>query len=165
MEINYLAMIGAAFIPMLVGAIWYGPLFGKAWQATVGLSDEEIASGNMPLIMGLSLLFSLMLSFVMSGFAIHQMTAYNLFVTQPEFADKSSEMYLFAQQMVDKYGDLHRTFGHGAAHGVFAGLFIAFPIIAIKALFERRTWKYIFINAGYWILTLVLMCGVLCQFV
>jgi hypothetical protein len=31
-------------------------------------------------------------------------------------------------------------------------------------LFERRSWKYIFINAGYWILTLTLMGGIICAY-
>ena len=63
-----------------------------------------------------------------------------------------------------KHGTRHRSFGHGAVHGVMAGVFMATPIIGIISLFERRTWKYVLVNAGYWILTLGLMGGVICQF-
>jgi len=45
----------AAFF--VVGAIWYGVLFGKAWQKAAGLSDEVVQSGSMPLIFGLTFLF------------------------------------------------------------------------------------------------------------
>ena len=37
-------------------------------------------------------------------------------------------------------------------------------VIGINALFERKGFKYIAINAGYWILCLGLMGGVLCAF-
>ena len=31
LEVNYLAVLIAGIVPMIVGAIWYGPLFGKRW--------------------------------------------------------------------------------------------------------------------------------------
>lgn len=34
--INYLAILPAAVAAMIVGWIWYGPLFGKAWLALAG---------------------------------------------------------------------------------------------------------------------------------
>jgi len=34
--VNYLAVIVSAIISMVVGAIWYGPLFGKKWMKIVG---------------------------------------------------------------------------------------------------------------------------------
>jgi hypothetical protein len=45
-----------------------------------------------------------------------------------------------------------------------SGLFFAFPIVGINGLFERKSWKYIFIHAGYWMLTLMLMGGIVCAF-
>ena len=63
---------------------------------------------------------------------------------------------------MDQYGQNFRTFKHGAFHGTLSGIFYAFPIIAINALFERRSWKYIWIHTGYWILTLALMGGTVC---
>ena len=41
----------------------------------------------------------------------------------------------------------------------------SFPILAINAMFERKTVKYIAINTGYWVVTLALMGGILCQWV
>ena len=40
----------------LVGAIWYGVLFSKAWQKAAGVSDEQLQGGNMALIFGLTFL-------------------------------------------------------------------------------------------------------------
>jgi hypothetical protein len=57
---NLLAIILAAVSGFLVGGIWYGPLFGKAWQREIGLSDEAIASSNMLKIYGLTFAFSVL---------------------------------------------------------------------------------------------------------
>ena len=48
-----------------VGALWYGVLFGKAWQRATGLSDEQLKSGaNMPLIFGVCFLAELVIAMV-----------------------------------------------------------------------------------------------------
>ena len=44
MEINWLAVVLSGLSAFVLGGLWYGPLFGKAWQARVGLSDEQIKS-------------------------------------------------------------------------------------------------------------------------
>ena len=47
-SVNWIAVFVAAGAAFALGAVWYGPLlFGKRWQALVGLSDEDIQSGNM----------------------------------------------------------------------------------------------------------------------
>ncbi len=48
-----------------VGALWYGVLFGKAWQNAAGMSDEDVQSGNMALIFGLTLLFEILIAMVL----------------------------------------------------------------------------------------------------
>ncbi|KEO87913.1 hypothetical protein EH30_00635 [Erythrobacter sp. JL475] len=53
----------AAFF--VVGAIWYGVLFGKAWQRAAGLSDEDVQTGNMALIFGLTFLFEMLIAMVL----------------------------------------------------------------------------------------------------
>jgi len=53
------------------------------------------------------------------------------------------------------------TFAHGAFHGVFIAILVAMPIIANKALFEQRGFKYFLLNFGYWAVTLGLMGGIL----
>lgn len=57
---NLVAILIAAASGFLIGGIWYGPLFGKAWQREVGLSDTEIQSANMVKIFGITFLFSLL---------------------------------------------------------------------------------------------------------
>lgn len=53
----------AAFF--VVGAIWYGALFGKAWQKAAGLSDADVEGGNMAVIFGLCFLFEMLIAMVL----------------------------------------------------------------------------------------------------
>jgi hypothetical protein len=67
----------------------------------------------------------------------------------------------YAAFMAD-YGTAYRTFKHGMLHGFITGLFLALPIVGINALFERKSWKYILINGGYFIVCLTIMGGIIC---
>lgn len=68
MEVNWIAVIAAGVSAFVLGGIWYGPLFGKKWQALVGLSDEQVKSANMGKVLGGSLVLSLIAAFVFAMF-------------------------------------------------------------------------------------------------
>jgi uncharacterized protein YneF (UPF0154 family) len=54
-ELNWLAVVVAALVAFITGAIWYSkPLFGKQWQKSVRLTDKEIKNANMTEVMGIS---------------------------------------------------------------------------------------------------------------
>jgi len=38
--VNYWAIIACAVVSMVLGFLWYGPLFGKAWMASIGLNPN-----------------------------------------------------------------------------------------------------------------------------
>ena len=49
MQINFWAVLVSAVVSMVVGTIWYGPLFGKVYLRETGmdaLSEEEKAKGK-----------------------------------------------------------------------------------------------------------------------
>lgn len=48
-----------------VGALWYGVLFGKAWQKAAGMSDEQVQTGNMAVIFGLTFAFEMLIAMVL----------------------------------------------------------------------------------------------------
>lgn len=157
MEMNFLAIIAAAISALIVGFIWYNPkVFGNAWMQAAGLTEDQIKGGNMAKILSLALLFAFMLSFLMTGIVIHQNGATSLVGGDPSRALPS-----YAAFMAD-YGDAFRTFKHGALHGFISGIFLALPIIGINGLFERKSAKYIFINSGYWIVSLTIMGAIIC---
>jgi hypothetical protein len=157
MEMNFLAILAAAISALVVGFIWYNPkVFGNAWMQAAGITEDQIKGGNMLKIFSLALLFSFMLAFLMTTIVIHQMGAIGLVGGDPSKALPS-----YAAFMAD-YGDAFRTFKHGALHGFISGIFLALPIIGINALFERKSAKYIFINSGYWMVTLTIMGAIIC---
>ena len=110
----------------------------------------------MAVIFGLSLVFAALLSLFLMQFTNHQWGALGMVGGEPENAKASFEAF-----MAD-YGHAHKSFGHGALHGGMFGVLGALPIIGTIALFERKSAKYIFVNAGYWIVTLAVMGAILC---
>lgn len=68
MDINWLAVVLAGLSAFVLGGVWYGPLFGKAWQARVGLSDEQIKAVNPAKVYGGALVLSLVAAFVFAMF-------------------------------------------------------------------------------------------------
>jgi hypothetical protein len=160
MEMNFYAILVAAASTLVVGAVWYSPmLFANAWMKETGLTEEQLKKGNMLKIFGLTFIFSIMIAMIMQVLTIHQFGAIGMVGGDPTKALPSYNAF-----MAD-YGTVFRTFKHGALHGFMSGLFFALPLIAINGLFERKSWKYIFIHAGYWIVCLTIMGAIVCGWV
>jgi hypothetical protein len=66
---------------------------------------------------------------------------------------------------MNDYGNAYRTFKHGMFHGFFAGLFFAMPVIGTSALYEGRSWRYTLIAGGFWVVTCMIMGGIICGWV
>ena len=131
-DLNWLSVILSAITPMVLGFIWYHKaLFGNAWMEATGITEEKAKEANMAVVFGVSFVMALLLTFFLIGFN-----------NQP-----------------GQEGEFD-TFGHGAAHGLIVGLFIAMPLFITNGLFEQRSWKHMLINVGYWIVTLVIMGGI-----
>jgi len=67
-NINWLSVIVAAIVAFLIGGIWYGPIFGKAWMIESNFTEEDLQKRNMPKVFGLSLLLSFIAAFVLELF-------------------------------------------------------------------------------------------------
>ena len=156
MEFNLPAIAVAAIVPLLIGALWYNPKigFGLSWMRLAEMTEEKMKSGNVAVIFGLTLLLSLMLSMTVNGVVIHQVAAYQLAMHNLE-----AESYV---AFMEEFGNAHRNWKHGLLHGALSGVFFVLPVLGINALFERKGFKYILINVGYWILTLAIMGAILC---
>lgn len=152
----------SATLSLVVGFIWYHPkVFGTAWMNITGITPDPAKRGNMLGIFAAVYIMSFFAAFVMGQLCIHQMSVMSVIGGG---RDTSSPAYLAARSFLDTYGTGFRTFKHGALHGALTGVFFATPIIGIPALFESRGWKYIALHAGYWIVTLALIGGVVCAF-
>jgi len=42
LSVNYLAIITGTVLSMILGFVWYGPLFGKKWKELAGANDKEL---------------------------------------------------------------------------------------------------------------------------
>lgn len=66
MDVNYLAVAVAGISAFILGGLWYGPLFGKAWQRLSGVDPEAAASPVATF--GGSLILSLIAALVFAMF-------------------------------------------------------------------------------------------------
>ena len=41
-DINWIAVLIGAVVNMMIGAMWYGPLFGERWMEENGFTMEKI---------------------------------------------------------------------------------------------------------------------------
>ena len=63
-----MAVIACGVISMIVGSIWYGPLFGKRWTKLVSFTKEEMEKGKKEMPKTYTMMFagSLLTSFVLA---------------------------------------------------------------------------------------------------
>lgn len=139
--INYLALIVAALIPNVIGAIYYGPLFGNMWRGALGKTEEELAPSNPALVYGGALLLSFILAFILNFFL--QMGHKNV--------SEAGELIVAS----------NNTFGHGAFHGSMIALSIVMPVIVSLGLFHKTHWKVNLLNVLFWWLCIALMGGII----
>ena len=133
--VNYMAIFAAAILSMVLGYLWYGPLFGKEWMKLMGVSKEKMEKGmkdgDMMKLYGLQFVGSLLMAFVLA----HAL----------EFAST----YLEVEGI---------SAGFQTGFWNWAG-FIA-PITLGTVLWEGKPWKLWFMNNSYYLVTLLSM-GVL----
>lgn len=159
---NFLSPVVAAFTTLLVGFIWYHPnVLGTLWVYEAGLNKDESQKGSLLKIFGLTFVFSIFIGIMMQAITIHQFGALGMIGGGTKIHEAKPSFIAF---MAD-YGTAFRTAKHGALHGFFTGLFFAFPMIAINGLFESRSWRYILIHAGYWIVSLTIIGAIVCAWI
>lgn len=128
--INYLAVLIATLLAFGLGALWYGPpLFGKAWQVEMGLSDEDLQSGNMGMTYGTTFVVAFIAMYFLAIFmgpdasflsgALHGAIIGTVFI-----ATSIATHYLFSQKslkifLIDAGYDVVRYALAGAVLGAF----------------------------------------------
>lgn len=138
-NVNWLALVAAAILPLITGFIWYNPkVFGTVWMKESGMTMEKAQQMNPAKTYGLAVIFAFLAAFFLLG---------NVMIGGANGETHGIEPYL--------------TFKHGALHGVIVAIFIVLPVFATNALFEQKSFKYVLINVGYWLVTFALMAGLL----
>lgn len=121
-SINWLAVVVSAVAFFVLGSVWYGPIFGKAWQRAVGLSDEELKSANMGKLFGSAFIMAVIVSVGMAIFFFG-------FGPNPDMNAAT-----------------------GATMAAMTGIFFIFPSTAMNYLFSRKPASLIFIDSFYHII-------------
>jgi hypothetical protein len=73
--VNYLAVLACAVLSMIIGTIWYGPMFGKKWMQITGSDkfDEqkrkEMQKSAMPLY-GIQFVLSLIQAYILAQYVV-----------------------------------------------------------------------------------------------
>lgn len=164
-QTNFPVILLASLVPMIMGFIWYNPkVFGNAWMKEAGLTKESMEGAKMGRIFLMAFIYSFLVSMAIQFAVIHQFHLSSIVMGDPDMNNPNSDLSKMLVGFMAKYGHNYRTFKHGAFHGTIVGIFLALPIIGTGALFERRSGKYVLISAGFWIVCLALMGGIICQF-
>ncbi|HEX2090757.1 MAG TPA: DUF1761 domain-containing protein [Longimicrobiaceae bacterium] len=124
--INWLAVVVASVSTFVLGALWYGPLFGKTWMRASGMSEEQMAQGGAGMIFGLSFVLQLVAAVVLA-------------------------MFIGANS----------TIGFGLFAGGSVGLFWVAAALGVVYLFERRPLAHWAVNAGYHVVSFLVMGAIL----
>ncbi len=132
--VNYVAIVVAALASMVLGMLWYGPVFGKKWQALMGFTEESMKSMTMTPMkaMGLGLVAQLVMSYVLS----HSL--------------------LFASAYLQTTG-----MNAGLMAGFWNWLGFIAPVTVGVVLWEGKSWQLWMLNSGYYLTSLLLMGTIL----
>ena len=128
--VNYLAVLVSAALAMFVGYIWYGPLFGKRWAHLSGLPENAMAnskSKEVRMSYAIMALGALLMSFILA------------------------HAIIFANTYMQITGLLS-----GALVGLMNWLGFVVPVSIGTVLWERKPWTLWMINAGYYLVVLIL---------
>ena len=165
MNTKYIVDLAAALIPLVVGTFWYHPKgLGSILKKASGVSEEKMTGGHGALVFVLTYVASYFVARALGPIVIHQYGFLGMLANQPDVHQAGTELNSTVQGLLDKFGTEFRTFKHGALHGALTGVYLILPILAILTLFEKRRWTYLAIHAGYWIICLALMGGVVCAY-
>ncbi|MXO60893.1 DUF1761 family protein [Altererythrobacter salegens] len=133
-EINILAVFLGAVAFFVIGALWYGPLFGKAWKDLVGYDGEKmphpVSNNPVPVVMGVAFLFELLIAVMLA--------------------------HLIARTTTSPHVIMMMAVGFGAT--------IMAPALGINYMFQQRPGKLFAIDAGYFIVGMAAMGGVFVLF-
>ncbi len=137
--INYLAVLGAAIVAIGLGFLWFGPLFGKQWMASMGITPDKMEAmkasakekgmGKTYVLMSLS---TLIMSYVLA------------------------HALVFASSYLNVSG-----IAAGLQVGFWNWLGFVMPVTLGSVLWDNKSWTYWAITSGYYLVALLLMGEVL----
>jgi hypothetical protein len=156
---NLYILIASAFIPLLIGYIWYHPrLFGgERWARASGQSIGVVNQGVKPWKMAFTVVLNLLVAFGLYNVVLHQ--AHIIGMTGGDLEAIKTGV---TAEFMHAYGHTHQHFGHGVLHGLAPTLVCFFvPLLGYTVIFESKPIEYFLIRLGYWAINLSLMGGLI----
>src|SRR5579859_614623 len=131
MKTNYPAVIVSAIVYWLLGAVWFGMVFGNQWMKLEHISEEQVASMKgaavvVPYVV--SFLTGLLIAFVLSQLCAWRNAA---------------------------------TAARGASLGVFLWIGLIAPVTYTTNMYEMRPTNLFLISEGYVLVGLMIMGAIL----
>lgn len=130
--VNYLALALATLLSVVLGSLWYGPLFGGTWTKLMGWSKSQMDKGAADKN---AMMKSYALQFVGSFFMVYVL----------------SHTLVFAKAYLGSSG-----VSAGLQTGFWNWLGFVAPVTLTNVLWEGRSWKLWLINNGYYLILLTL---------
>ena len=134
--INYLAVLGAALFSIVLGSLWYGPLFGKLWMKLSGHKPSDAAKDKMGMLYALATIGSLVQAYVL---------AHSL---------------IFASAYTNTTG-----LPSGLVAGFWNWLGFIAPVTLGDVLWYGKPWKLWILNNAYYLTSLLVMGAILALWV
>lgn len=133
--VNYWAVLVAALVQMVIGAVWYSPLlFGKAWLTMMNFTKESMEANKKKAQRGYLLM---MLSAVVMCYVLAHFVSYVGATTALA----------------------------GALTGVWVWLGFVATVTLGGFLWEGKSFKLYLLNVAYWLVTLILTGALLAVWV
>lgn len=134
-EISYASVIIAAVAAMILGGVWYGPLFGKLWMQGQGFDagDKERMKKGMGAAYLQMFIGALLTAYVLA----HVLWAYSL--AMPEVVG----------------------FAAGLQSGFWLWLGFILPVKYGDKLWNGKKFKYVSIDLGYYLVNLLIMGAII----
>lgn len=160
MELNYLAFFLISFVPLFMGWFWFSPnsIVANAFKVE---RSESISIGFRKLVFLFVLSVGLVYGYM--NMTIHQLGFYELFFTDIKLGRPGAEQVV--SEFMAKYGDKHRHLGHGLLHGVINAFLFILPVMATISILQNRTMKYLRYHFSYWLVTSMIIGGLISVFV
>ncbi len=164
-SLNWFMLPVAAFVPLIIGFIYYHPkVFGTRLANLTDKPIDQILGNRTPGRLILIYVFSLFWAYLLTFASVHQSAIFQLFFMDPSLADANHEYNQFISEFMSKYGDRHRSFSHGVIHGAENGLVWGIGFLGITTILQGKPLKPMWIHLGFGIICCALMGGLICEF-
>lgn len=124
MTIHYWALFVAAIAAFAFGGIWYGPIFSKAWVASLGKTPEQLKANArpMPILFGATFIAELVIAWALAGLMGHlALSGITVGVT------------------------------HGLVVGLVCAVAFVITTLIVAHGYQGARWTQTFIDGGHWL--------------